>query len=153
MAATAWSVWCALAAALAVSRCFWSIPDQSRPDERLCLFQPRLVVRGPAGTHPFVHREPGGTLPYEPDLESHRLLYRDCAELAVGHGCSVDWNDIEQNHAGVLSTTSIPTYELPATTPNTMAGLEMQALADAINPAMVAAILNPLLDAYAAWIT
>jgi hypothetical protein len=129
------------------------VPDPNRVDDTLCVFQPRLVVRGLSGTHPFVHREPGGTLPYDPDLESHRLLYRDCYEFAVGHGCSVDWNDIQHDQAGVLETAFIPDYELPATTPNTMAGLEMQALADAANPAAVEAILTPLLDDYAAWIS
>lgn len=130
-----------------------SAPDLSRADDTLCLFQPHLVVRVPSDTHPFVHREPGGTLPYDPDLESHRLLYRDCYEFAVGHGCSVNWNDIQHDRAGMLETAFIPDYELPATTPNTMAGLEMQTLADAASPAAVTATLTPLLDAYAAWIS
>ncbi|NJO07975.1 MAG: hypothetical protein HC876_22025 [Chloroflexaceae bacterium] len=119
--------------------------DQSRADDTLCLFQPRLVVRGTSETYPFVHREPGGMLPYDPDLESHRLLYRDCYEFAVGHGCSVDWNDIQHDRAGMLETTFIPAYELPATTPIRIIGLEMQVLADAANPAVVRAALTPLL--------
>lgn len=126
--------------------------DAVRANDTECLFQPHLSVRGEAISHPFVHRSPGGTLPYDPDLKTHTLLYRDCYEFAVGHGCAVDWHDIQQNQAAVLETALIPDYELPATTPNSMAGLEMQPLADAKTPQTIAAKLTPLLDAYADWI-
>ena len=129
-----------------------SVPDQTRADDTLCLFQPHLAVRGSEGIYPFIHREPGGTLPYDPDLESHRLLYRDCLEFAVGHGCAVNWHQTQGDRAAMLETALIPDFELPATTPGTMPGLEMQKLADAADPVDVKAILSPLLDAYAIWI-
>jgi hypothetical protein len=129
-----------------------SVADPARPDDELCLFQPHLRIHHPAGDHTFVHREPGGTIPYDPDLESHRLLYRDCYEFAVGHGCAVDWGNVEGDHAAVLEASSIPGYELPATTPNEMAGLEMQRLADASDPTVITTTLTPLLDAYSDWI-
>lgn len=126
--------------------------DPTRANDTECMFQPYLSIRGDEGTHPFVHRQPGGTLPYDPDLESHTLLYRDCYDFAVGHGCAVDWHDIQYGCAAKLETALIPDYELPATTPNTMDGLDMQTLADAKNPQTIEATLTPLLDAYAEWI-
>jgi len=134
-----------------------SLPEQSdtsaTPElDELCIFQPRLEIRGPKGTYPFRHRDPGGALPPDADLESYQLLYRDCYEFAVGHGCSVDWSEVQEDHAGILYTTQIPSYELPATVPNDIAGLEMRSLARVTNPDEVSSLLSPVLNAYEQWI-
>lgn len=120
--------------------------------DELCLFQPSLVVCGASAMRPFVHRIPQGDLPVDADLESYRLLYRDCYEFAIGHGCAVDWNDVQGDRAGILRTTSIPAYELPATIPNSMAGLEMLTLGRTSSPDEVVSLLTPVLDAYEKWI-
>lgn len=126
--------------------------DMTRADDSECLFQPYLCIRGPEGSHPFKHREPEGVLPPDSDLESYQLLYRDCYEFAVGHGCAADWDEVQSSHAGVLKTAFIPSYELPATLPNDMVGLEMRTLAEASMPSEVSALLNPVLYTYEAWI-
>ncbi len=122
------------------------------PDDSQCLFQPHLKILSPDCPHPFMHRSPGGNLPPDSDLESYQLLYRDCYEFAVGHGCAVNWSNISSGHVGELETAIIPDYHLPATTPNDMSGLEMQTLANASDTASVTALLRPLLDAYKQWI-
>lgn len=127
-------------------------PDPNRIDDAHCLFQPCLTVRGPGGTHPFVHRVPTCTPPPDPDLESYEVLYRNCYDFAVGHGCAITWREIQHNRAAVLETATIPEFQLEATTPNEMAGLELQALADAPTPEAITTSLTPLLDAYANWI-
>ncbi len=131
------------------------LPEQnnalSNIDE-LCLFQPCLKVRRSGTARPFVHRVPEGDLPLDADLESYRLLYRDCYEFAIGHGCAVDWDDVQGDHAGILRTTQISTYELQAIIPNSMAGLEMLTLGRASSPDEVVSLLTPVLDAYEQWI-
>ena len=117
-----------------------------------CLFQPYIEVRGQADTHPFVHRTPEGSLPTDADLESHALLYRDCHEFAVGHGCAVDWEDPQGEHTAGIWTTLIPEYELAATIPNDVSGLEMKRLSEIRTAKEVDSILLPLLDAYKQWI-
>jgi len=131
------------------------LPDQdgeSSNIDELCLFQPSLEVRGAGAIRPFVHRVPQGDLPFDADLESYRLLYRDCYEFAMGHGCAVDWNDVQGDRAGILRTTTIPAYELPATIPNSMAELEMLTLGRASSPDEVVSLLRPVLEAYEKWI-
>lgn len=123
------------------------------PDDSQCLFQPFLKITSPDCAHPFVHRRPQGTLPPDADLEAYQLLYRECYEFATGHGCAVNWSDISKGHAGVLETAIVPDYHLPATTPNDIGGLDMQTLADAADATTVITTLQPLLDAYAQWIS
>ena len=129
-----------------------SNPEQP-VDDALCLFQPQLRLVGSEGQRPFLHRVPAGAVPGDPDLESYRLLYRDSYEFAIGHSCAVTWGDSLDGRCGWIETQSIPDYELPMTTPNAMPGLEMAALADAKAATELTARLQPLLDAYAAWIT
>lgn len=126
--------------------------NESSNIDELCLFQPSLEVHGPGGTRPFIHRIPAGELPLDADLESYRLLYRDCYEFAIGHGCAVDWDDIQGDHAGLLRTAQIPAYELPATIPNSVAGLDMFALGKTGNAAEATPLLTPVLDEYEKWI-
>lgn len=134
------------------------LPDQNNSADvvdidKICLFQPYIQVRSWENIRPFVHRVPEGMLPLDADLESYQLLYRDCYEFAVGHGCAVDWDDIQGDHAAMLWTTQIPSYELAATIPNTIPGLEMLALGKKdTTPAEVSSLLAPILDAYEQWI-
>ena len=128
------------------------VPEQP-PDDAQCLFQPQLRIIAATDQRPFRHRVPTGAVPNDPDLEMYRLLYRDSYEFAVGHSCAVTWGDVVADQCGWLQTASIPDYALPMTTPNALPGLEMAALADAKTATEVTTRLQPLLDAYAAWLT
>lgn len=125
--------------------------DQPADDDRY-LFQPQIRVAADEGARPFLHRVPAGIVPGDADLESYRLLYRDSYEFAVGHSCAVSWGAVSDGRCGWLQTRVIPDFQLPMTTPNAMVGLEMAALADSSSPDMITTRLQPLLDAYAAWI-
>ncbi len=106
--------------------------DPDAPDiNGLCFFQPGLRVWSPDTTYPFAHRVPETDVPIDSDLESYELLYRNCCEFAIGHGCAVEWTDVQGKNAGLLWTTQIPSYELPATIPNEMPGLDMRTLGKA----------------------
>lgn len=127
--------------------------DSGAPDiDELCFFQPGLRVRSPDTTYPFAHRVPEMDVPVDPDLESYELLYRNCYEFAIGHGCAVEWANAQGKNAGLLWTTQIPSYELPATIPNEMPGLDMLTLGRASKPEDVARLVQPLFDAYEQWI-
>lgn len=123
------------------------------PDiDELCLFQPVLRVWCLDITHPFAHRVPVNDIPIDSDLESYNLLYRNCYEFAIGHGCAAEWDNVQGKNAGLLWTSQIPSYELPATIPNEMPGLEMKTLGKAAKPDDILTLVQPLLDAYAQWI-
>lgn len=132
-------------------------PDTQAPsgtpalDER-CLFQPALRVWSPDTAYPFAHRVPVNAVPIDPDLESYDLLYRDCYEFAIGHGCAAEWSNIQGKSAGLLWTSQLPSYELPATIPNELPGLDMLTLGKASQPQSVVTVVQPLLDAYAQWV-
>jgi len=128
-------------------------PPGQQADDDLCLFQPRIRVEASEGQRPFLHRVPAGAVPGDADLESYRLLYRDSYEFAVGHSCATSWGEVAVGRCGWLQTHIIPDYQLQMTTPNTVVGLEMAALADAKTPTEIASKLQPLLDAYATWIS
>jgi hypothetical protein len=120
--------------------------------DEVCLFQPSLRVRSLDTAFPFVHRVPESGIPIDPDLESYELLYRNCYEFAIGHGCAAEWGNVQGKNAGLLWTSQIPSYELPATIPNEMPGLNMRVLGGVSKPEEVTAIVQPLLDAYGQWI-
>jgi hypothetical protein len=121
--------------------------------DEVCLFQPSLRVWSPDMARPFAHRTPEGGIPLDPDLESYELLYRTCYEFAIGHGCAVEWANVQEKSAGLLWTSQIPSYELPATVPNEMPGLDMLVMGKpSTKPEDVGRLIQPLLDAYDTWI-
>lgn len=123
------------------------------PDiDEICLFQPILRVWSPDTAYPFAHRVPASGVPIDPDLESYELLYRNCCEFAIGHGCAAEWGNVQDKNAGLLWTSQIPSYELPATIPNEMPGLDMKILGKLSKPEDVVKLIQPLFDAYAQWI-
>ena len=89
------------------------------------------------------------------------MLYRHHVEFGVGHGVSLhaDCPEGVCDKAHRLSTVVVPTYEVPRTTPPTvadwpkLAGLvvDMKELGETPTP-QLGAKLRPLLTAYAAWI-
>lgn len=124
------------------------------PDiNELCLFQPTLRVWSSDTAYPFAHRVPASGVPIDPDLESYELLYRNCYEFAIGHGCAAEWGNVQGKNAGLLWTLQIPAYELPATIPNEMQGLDMKRLGNKLSkPEDLVKFIQPLFDAYAQWI-
>lgn len=129
--------------------------DRQEIDE-LCLFQPMLRISSPTVEYPFIHRSPENEVPLDADLETYELLYRNCYEFAIGHGCAVEWGQVQGLQAGVIWTVQVPSYELPATLPGDIQetrGLEMKELGKpSLQKEQVEVLIRPLILGYEQWI-
>ena len=157
----------------------WSITlflvnEQQEPEKckDICwVFQPELIAEG-VGGEPILHKrhtilELTGT---DPAVKSENdilaMLYRRHVEFAVGHGIGVHVDgSSDLNHAVRVRTKVVPSYEVPKTTPPTIADaeinpafakleglvLDMKLLAEA-HPKQYRPQLKPLLEAYRDWI-
>ncbi|MCI0580959.1 MAG: DISARM system helicase DrmA [Chloroflexi bacterium] len=135
-------------------------PKQNK--DEAWLFQPELVVQAPDGAPIFVKRQ----LPPELSADSHpedramAMLYRRDVEFAVGHGVAVHaerdtWQRATRIETRVMPTGEVEQMEPPAAEDIPLLGqavFDMKQLA-AIEPGGFAAALNPLAQAYEAWIT
>jgi hypothetical protein len=50
--------------------------------------------------------------------KSIALLYRNNKTFAIGHGCSADWGEVNENKVSMVKTEFIPTYETKSMTPD-----------------------------------
>lgn len=153
---------------------FWSVTlflvnGQQEPKklrDTAWLFQPELSVQAPDGK-PIFHSRPqardcGKSDPVTfAEEQEMAMLYRNHVEFGVGHGVSIHVECPEGvcDRATRLSTSVVPTYEVPRTTPPTVAdlprlvGLEIDMMELGKTPtAEFDKKLRPLLTAYAAWI-
>jgi hypothetical protein len=153
---------------------FWSVtlflvngqeePKTSR--DVAWLFQPELSVQSPDGKavfHSRLHqRDPGKADPVTfAEEQEMAMLYRNHVEFGVGHGISIhaDCPEGVCDRAVRLSTTVVPGYDVPQTTPPTvadvptLAGLVLDMMELGQTPtAEFDKKLRPLLTAYEAWI-
>ncbi|MHB1009959.1 MAG: hypothetical protein ACYC1E_12135 [Propionibacteriaceae bacterium] len=108
-------------------------------------FQPELTVRCPSG---FLDRPFGVSTGLEDaDIDSGRLLFRDVRNLAVGHGCAVEW--VDGDEVTELRVTFIPSHAINrAETSIKGISLPMSRLADGGS----VEALTDLIDRYEAWI-
>lgn len=149
----------------------WSVTlflvnGQSEPKQykdQAWLFQPELVIRAADGGPAFIKRPLNMQLHNpEPEAEAMQMAYRRQIEFAVGHGVGVhverlpgDWE-----YAVEIRTAVIPSYEVDqvdAPRPDELPALkqvqlDMQVLGQTPDAGFAAA-LDPLADAYEAWIT
>ena len=115
---------------------FWSVTlflvnGQAEPKklrDTAWLFQPELVVESPDGRPVFQshahQKDPGKTDPVTfAEEQEMAMLYRHQVEFGVGHGVSIhaDCPEGVCDQAHRLSTVVVPTYEVPRTTPPTVA--------------------------------
>lgn len=120
------------------------------------LFQARLRVRTPDGSPAFVHRPGADYEGAEADVASNRLLYREVASLATGHGTAVDWVPDEEDplRAAELYTSIIPRFELRLSDSNpkiSTDGLGMRQIARRPRQEVIAG-LERLCAGYDQWI-
>ena len=115
--------------------------------DRFCWFRPRLSIRAENGN--FLARadvrSPGVA---DEDVDSYSLIFRDVRNVAVGHGCAVEW--AQGGEVRELRTTFLPQHDLDLNEAGTVEGmtLDISALTQAGGISKLAA----LLDAYQAWI-
>jgi hypothetical protein len=127
--------------------------DHRAPDDQW-LYQPSLKVTtdGPHILGRETHRTSADP---DPDIASADLLYRAVHEYATGHGVSVDWNEGPSgDRADAVWTEILPDREVPVVTHAEIEGVDapdMDALG-AADARSIGPLIDPLLDAYAAWI-
>lgn len=146
------------------------VNGQTRPDvnqDEAWIFQPELIVRGPEGRAIFRKRPLLSRIRLDEERESLEMIYRRRVEFAVGHGVSVHATPSadDPERAVEVATRVLPQYEVAVTeTPGTEpedrpvmkrlasdGSLDMLCLAE-MERADLVAVLNALVDDYAAWI-
>lgn len=113
---------------------------------------------------PLLPPAPGAQPASDPEEARLELQYRDRLEFAVGRTCSADWSlrkpspgESAPRRAFQVRTTWMPTVETPQTTATPVQGAElnMRTLATAAesqNTAQLRAALEPIAEAYTAWL-
>ena len=128
--------------------------SSERPGDEAWIYQPRIVF--PAKVQSFEPRRLQRDTPDpDPDGASADLIYRNRLEFAVGHGVAADWqiDHPGSDRAFEVFTEVIPVQEISKSTgPAFIPPLSMVDLACAQTPEEVAAITNPMLEAYDSWI-
>jgi hypothetical protein len=131
---------------------------QSGLKDAFCFFQSRITVRGnDPSDRPFVERKGVAPPAGDQDLQSFRLLYRHAASFGIGHGCSVEWENPEENSPGpsMIWTSYAPRFELPMADSNpaiVSPALTIDVLAN-WNKAEVVPLLRSFADGYSDWLS
>jgi len=119
------------------------------------IFQPQLTLEATDGASVFLPRELEPELARtDRDLISNTLLFRERREFAIGHGCAVIWKPADDQHAIQVATDLVPSFELPKVEPRAIpdASFDMSVFAEGSSAEDLGRRLDPLADAYAAWI-
>ncbi len=118
-------------------------------DSKLCMFQCSLQLKGRGDERPFIARKVKGTAAGSVDGE---LIFRKYHEFAIGHGCSVKWNETFDDRTDFISTTFLPTVELATMQHLEMGELGMGSFYASNSPEECASRLSILADRYQDWI-
>jgi Helicase conserved C-terminal domain len=118
-------------------------------------FQVRIAASASSGEPCFVERAGISPLADDEDVTAYRLLFRDAASFAVGHGTSVAWDRVDgTSRASLVRTSYLPTHELLLADSN--ADLRGRALTirwlTTADRDDVVAHLHTFCDEYASWI-
>jgi len=144
--------------------------EQGKPKDQFFLFQPELSVTAPNKSPIFCKRmlrQRWSDPATQREEERMDMLYRHHVEFAVGHGVSVhaEVASGSSQHAVLLQTKVVPTFEVAKTTPPSAADaagnaafakltgvvLDMKELAD-LQATQVRQKLGLLVEAYKDWI-
>lgn len=118
-------------------------------DPELCMFQCLLQLKGCGDERPFIARKVEGTTAGSGD---DKLIFRKYHEFAVGHGCSVKWNETFDDRTDFISTTFLPTVELATMQHLEMGELGMGSFYASNSPEECVSRLSVLADRYEDWI-
>lgn len=127
------------------------VPSSDARRDESFTFQARLSVSCAPGFVPRPSTRGGDSKDWDELIND--LQYRALAELAVGHGVATR---VEPGSgSSTVSTTWIPTAEVEKVVPGEVPGVElrMEALAAAPTVEVLEAMLQPLAEQYAAWLT
>ncbi|SHI46721.1 helicase-related protein [Pseudozobellia thermophila] len=120
-------------------------------NDRAILFQNKIYIKDESGGHilPYDERNSANDTEEEEEL---LLLYREKKTYAIGHGCSVQWDESNDRVYG-LATSVVPVYELPQVSPTQHVTLSMLELSDYGDWDDAKASLNQLTTQYEIWIS
>ncbi len=126
-----------------------SFPNDNR------IYQVQLVADTINSEAVFVAR-PASSHVHDEEFWNYELLYRDHKELAVGHGCSVDWESEDGRRASRIATCWMPQVEVPKAAANILEGSEflgLDYLKERNHREAICQNLLGLATAYESWIT
>lgn len=128
-----------------------SASTNQEENDRLILFQNRIHIEDASGGHilPYDERNSANDTEEEEEL---LLLYRQKKTYAIGHGCSVQWDESNDTVCG-LTTSVVPVYELPQVSPTQHVTLSMLELSDQGDWDDAKDSLNQLTSQYETWIS
>lgn len=99
---------------------FINSTDSSEDKPENCIFQAKFQLKGVFPERPFLTKQKG--LGQDKGQE---FAYRKKVDFAIGHGCSVTWDDVKNRNAGVIGTTFFPESEIPQVAHRAFSELEM----------------------------
>lgn len=118
--------------------------------DRFILFQNEISLKDDLGGKILPYDERGSANDTEEE-EELLLLYSEKKTYAIGHGCSVQWNE-SSDPINCLTTSVVPIYELPQVSPTQLVTLSMFELSDQGNWDNAKDSLNQLVLEYESWI-
>ena len=115
-----------------------------------CYFQVGFTLRSAGGFSPLPENQRINI--NDNDYLSNQMMYRNIRSYAIGHGCSVDWDDSEPVYQ--ISTSLIPSYEMKPILPTKFddISLSMYEMSDYGNKESIVSDLTLLCDKYEKWI-
>lgn len=120
--------------------------------DQKCIYSPSICVH--FDDKSIVAKESEFNQKNDDDLMSLSLLYHDRHEFGTGHGCSVEWNDVLNNHCSTLKTTFLPQYRWhPLYFKDKEYSFFMKDMADSEKKKETIEKLSNLLDDYENWIS
>ena len=125
-----------------------------RSDNSKCFFQVKLKLQAADHSAPFLEYPDREGEPLDSEEDSLRLLYRHRKTYAVGHGCAADWLEVDEDHASMIQSEIIPTYEIKPINPTRFSDidLKMYDLSTLGDESSIEPIINSLCDKYEGWI-
>ncbi|NDV43083.1 helicase-related protein [Flagellimonas sediminis] len=123
----------------------------SQENDRSILFQNKISITDESGNIilPYEERNSANDTVEEEEL---LLLYRNKKTYAIGHGCSVQWDESNES-VNSLTTSVVPVYELPQVSPTQLVTLSMLELSDYGDWDNAKSSLNQLINQYETWIS
>ena len=132
--------------------------DGEKTSSEQCIFQPNIILKSVNDKKIFVsndfnsHINNDGKLAEDLQFD---LLFRNKEHFAIGHGCSVEWDNTTNKETKWIKTTIIPNHEVPiieARERNDQPGLDMKILGEVSNIKDYDNMLKFLTDEYENWI-
>ena len=132
--------------------------DGKKMSPEQCIFQPNITLKPINNKKIFISNDFNSYVNDDEKLTEDLqfdLLFRNKEYFAIGHGCSVEWDNTTNKEIKWVKTTIIPHHEVPvieAREKNDQPGLDMKILSEVSNIKDYDNLLKFLTDEYENWI-